>query len=124
MTQPAFAESPEPGEAFRLGQRGADNVLGKYLPRHFNGRQLKIFFGAEVSKEAALAHLEFVRQPSDGKSFQTFHRSQVHSNPQDALPRARPFGPAPFRLRWNRYCHPSASIVKIIIARTFVFVQY
>ncbi len=66
MAEPAVTELPQTRHTLGASECWSDYVFSKDLTRHFDGRELQLFLGAEMGKEAALAHLEFIRQPSDG----------------------------------------------------------
>ena len=56
------------------------------LARRVDGGELQLFLGAEMSKEAALAHLQLVGQTADGEAFEPFQRGDVDGPLEDALP--------------------------------------
>src|SRR6185436_15444808 len=52
--------------------------------------ELKFFLGAEVCKQPALAHVEFVGESSDGQAFEPFGGSYVHGLLKNLVTGCRP----------------------------------
>src|ERR1700682_1057952 len=65
-----FEQAGQSAQARRRGMRGLDNGVAEHLLGCFDGGDLQILLGAEVSEEAALAHVELFGEFADAQGFE------------------------------------------------------
>src|SRR6185295_17364669 len=78
VRQPRLTDREESREATRHFQRGREDLVDVALRRGFHRRELQVFLRAEVCEEAALRHLQLIREAADGEAFESFERRHVH----------------------------------------------
>src|SRR5687768_6518805 len=71
MGQPDVTQIPESRQPLSSLERWFNDLFDKDRASGFNSRDLQIFFGAKVCKQAALAHREFEREAPDSQTFET-----------------------------------------------------
>src|SRR5262249_37965409 len=84
----SVAQRPQSRHSLRFGEGRLHYMLDEDSPRHLHGSKLQVLFGAKMRKQAALAHLQFVGQATDGESFEAFHGSKIYRHAKDAVARA------------------------------------
>ena len=80
--EPISAEGAEEAEAAEL-RGGADDFCDEDVAGFVHDGALQIFFGAEVSEEAALADAQGSGELADGEAFEAFEGSDVDGFAED-----------------------------------------
>jgi hypothetical protein len=84
-SEPKVKKPPKPGHPFASRNGRAGDLFDEYLASLFYGRQLKIFFGAEMGEQATFAHAQLLGEGADGEAFEALDGSNVDSASEDGL---------------------------------------
>jgi hypothetical protein len=67
-------------------------LFDKHLASLLHGGQLELFLGAEMRKEAALAHAKLFGERANGEAFEALHGSDIHGAGEDGFAGAHAAG--------------------------------
>ncbi len=73
IVEPNFTEAAQSRQTFLCLESRTDNFLNKDASGRIDRGELQVLFRSKVSKQAALAHACFRRQPANSQAVQSFY---------------------------------------------------
>lgn len=86
VVEPRVEHRKKPDQPALTFKRRVDDFADENVAGLFDDGKLKLFLGAEVRKQAALAHIQLVGEAPDGQAYEPFGRGDMHGRLKNLVP--------------------------------------